>query len=325
MTERATVAACLIVKDGEATIRAAIESLRNHVDEVCALDTGSTDATLAILEELAAEPGAPIRIASAPWADDFGAARQASFDMASADYVLWADDDEWMEGGENLRELLASDMDGLWVRLHDIIVAGGLEGRAWSVRVARRGAGAWWQSPVHERLQLPQSARVGAVRPSALRFVHRSVDTSGRHDHRALVDRSVTDHPRLTHFAARHLLDDGEPARAAAMLTAYLDETRRVPGSRFDTDYVRSLEVLLGAKVMLGDTEGVQEAWAERLDTLDAWRCAADAGNLSGPAAAFAALERFDVEEITAGGDRDELNRFLKLRGLLQAEFGLGR
>jgi glycosyltransferase involved in cell wall biosynthesis len=52
-----SIAACLIVKDGAATIVRAIESVRPHVDEVCVYDTGSTDGTLELLTALAAQPG----------------------------------------------------------------------------------------------------------------------------------------------------------------------------------------------------------------------------------------------------------------------------
>ncbi len=74
----ATLAACLIVRNGAETIARALASIRPHVGEVCVLDTGSTDGTLELLADLAAGPGAPIRVQRAAWHDDYARARDMS-------------------------------------------------------------------------------------------------------------------------------------------------------------------------------------------------------------------------------------------------------
>jgi tetratricopeptide (TPR) repeat protein len=80
--------ACLIVRDEEPRLGACLDSLRGVVEEVCVLDTGSRDGTV----ELALERGA--RVASAPWQEDFAAARNASLAMATGDWILVLDADE---------------------------------------------------------------------------------------------------------------------------------------------------------------------------------------------------------------------------------------
>lgn len=79
---------CMIVRDEVETLGACLESVRAVVDEVCVLDTGSTDGT----PELAQAFGA--RVETFEWCDDFSAARNASLAMASGDWVLVLDADE---------------------------------------------------------------------------------------------------------------------------------------------------------------------------------------------------------------------------------------
>jgi tetratricopeptide (TPR) repeat protein len=79
---------CMIVRDEAETLGACLESVRGLVEEVCVLDTGSTDGTV----ELARSLGA--RVESFEWCDDFSAARNASLAMANGDWALVLDADE---------------------------------------------------------------------------------------------------------------------------------------------------------------------------------------------------------------------------------------
>lgn len=101
------VSACVMVRDMAGTAGRAIKSVRPFVDEVCVLDTGSTDGTLELLDELAAAPGAPIRIEQAEWPNHYGQARTLNTAMATHDWVLTLDADEALIGGRNLRGVIA--------------------------------------------------------------------------------------------------------------------------------------------------------------------------------------------------------------------------
>ena len=95
MNPRPTIAACMIVRNGSATIEPCIESVRPHVDQIVIYLGGeSTDNTVEILARLAAEPGPPVIVQQGVWNDDYAEARNRSFEMASCEYVIWFDDDE---------------------------------------------------------------------------------------------------------------------------------------------------------------------------------------------------------------------------------------
>lgn len=92
---------CLIVRDNAGTIRPCLESIRPWVDEIVVVDTGSTDGTDEICEELGA------RVFHWAWRDDFAAARNVSFDHARGEWLFWMDSDDTIpeECGRRLREL----------------------------------------------------------------------------------------------------------------------------------------------------------------------------------------------------------------------------
>jgi len=111
--KKPTISACLIVKNEELHIRRCLQSVVNAVDEICIIDTGCTDRTIAIAEK---EFGA--KTAFRAWDDDFAAARNASLDLAASDWILQIDGDEefYQPDIPRLRELLTrSDVDSIYV------------------------------------------------------------------------------------------------------------------------------------------------------------------------------------------------------------------
>jgi tetratricopeptide (TPR) repeat protein len=97
-----TVSLCMIVKDEAAMLPRCLAAVRDFVDELIVVDTGSTDDTVEIAESFGA------RVLHHEWTGDFSAARNVSLDAASGDWLLYLDADEVLvEGdGPRLRELL---------------------------------------------------------------------------------------------------------------------------------------------------------------------------------------------------------------------------
>ncbi len=93
-TRKARVSLCMIVKNEEESLGACLESARTFVDEICIVDTGSTDSTL----EIARAHGA--RLKTIDWPDDFAEARNHSIDMATGDWILVLDADERLRPGQ---------------------------------------------------------------------------------------------------------------------------------------------------------------------------------------------------------------------------------
>jgi tetratricopeptide (TPR) repeat protein len=99
--EGLTLSLCMIVKDEEAMLGRCLEAAREAVDEIIVVDTGSTDRTVEIAQELGA------RVLHHEWTGDFAAARNVSFEAATGDWVMYLDADEVLvaEDAKYLRAL----------------------------------------------------------------------------------------------------------------------------------------------------------------------------------------------------------------------------
>ncbi len=87
-----TISLCMIVKNEEAFIERTLDSVKHAAAEMIIVDTGSTDNTL---EKLARYP--EVQVHHFDWCDDFAAARNAAFEKATGDWVLFLDGDEYVD------------------------------------------------------------------------------------------------------------------------------------------------------------------------------------------------------------------------------------
>lgn len=206
------ISACLIVRDEAGTLRACLESLRPHVDEIVVVDTGSEDESPGIAREYAD--------VWERWTDciddqglitDFAAPRNHASELASHPWMLWLDGDDVLVGGELLRGLTD------WLPPDDELVAllvpyeyshddaGRCTVLQYRERLVCRREDFIWQCPVHEGC-LPRATgkRLTTRACDELRVVHRHppgkvrepgrnlrlleayVERSGEGDHRAL-------------------------------------------------------------------------------------------------------------------------------------------
>lgn len=94
-----TISLCMIVKNEEALLARCLDSLKDLMDEIIIVDTGSCDRT----KEIAANY--TDRIYDYVWNDDFSAARNFSFSKAGMDYIYCADADEVLDEENRARFL----------------------------------------------------------------------------------------------------------------------------------------------------------------------------------------------------------------------------
>ena len=95
-----------------------------------------------------------------PHVDDFAAARNQAFDMATGDFVMWADTDDILDPAfipiiREAIENLPDDFDGIEMPYE--VPEDGLT--VFRERIIRRGA-ARWESPIHEHLVFKPGAKV---------------------------------------------------------------------------------------------------------------------------------------------------------------------
>ena len=102
-----TISLCMIVKDEERFLEQCLNSVKDIVDEIIIVDTGSKDKTKEIAKKFNA------KIYDFKWVDDFSAARNESLKHATKDWVLVLDADEVLDekGLKKIKELVENSED----------------------------------------------------------------------------------------------------------------------------------------------------------------------------------------------------------------------
>jgi glycosyltransferase involved in cell wall biosynthesis len=146
MTKK-TISLCMIVKNEEQHLPRVLESVKEQVDEVIIVDTGSTDRTVEIARQYQA------KVHSFVWIHDFAAARNESLRHATCDYILVLDADEYLDEEADLRRDVASGHDAYLLRIKNY-VSGAPAVYHPAVRLFKNGIGLKYAGKIHEHLNL---------------------------------------------------------------------------------------------------------------------------------------------------------------------------
>jgi len=149
-----TLSVIVIAKDEEASIARTLESVA-FADEVVVVDSGSTDRTVAIARGL----GAKVTI-NADW-PGFGPQKNRALDLATGDWVLSLDADEWLtaESAEEIRRVVganAAEVAAYRMPRRSSFCGRFLRHSGWwpdyVLRLFRRGRARFSDDVVHERV-----------------------------------------------------------------------------------------------------------------------------------------------------------------------------
>ena len=220
----------IIVKDEEETLGACLESVKGLADEIVVVDTGSSDKTV----EVAREHGA--RTENFEWCDDFSAARNASLQMATGDWILWMDADDVLpkEEHQKIRKAMArGPEEAFYFSLEN---TGADRSRYPQLRLFPNLPSARFERPVHEQV-VGALERLGirCVRTD-IRVVHTGYTTEAitskkRRKYLGMMRRWLADHPEDAdvRFRVGHTLYGEGDSQAAELEFKLLadDETLR--------------------------------------------------------------------------------------------------
>lgn len=167
-----------------------LDSFQPHFDEVVivrAIGAQQADNTLRIAQDRGCVVGEYMNRPGLDWphVDDFAAARNLAFSLASGDWIMWADTDDVMseDSGKQIRSLIADigdrEVDGVLMRY--VVPEDGVVN--WRERITRRGASRW-VNPVHECLEFKPGSK--HVRFEGAEILHASDKRHASRDERNL-------------------------------------------------------------------------------------------------------------------------------------------
>lgn len=217
-----TISLCMIVRNEEKNLPRCLDSIRDLVEEIVIVDTGSTDGT----KEAASRY--TDRIFDYVWEDNFAAARNYAFSKATMDYCMWMDADDLMESEDRerfiaLKKSLTPQVDVVMLRYHTAFDAGGKPTFTYyRERLIRRGAGFQWEGAVHEAI-----APSGVVLYDETAVTHRKTGP-GDPDRNLRIFQSLLQagkalSPREQFYYARELTYHGEDLEAVQVFEAFLN------------------------------------------------------------------------------------------------------
>lgn len=145
-----TVSLCMIVKNEEDVLARCLDSVKDLVDEIIIVDTGSKDRTKEIAHTYTDN------VFDFVWIDDFAAARNFAFSKAKCMYCMWLDADDVIllkdqEGFQRLKETLSPETDMVMMKYHTAFDSSGKPTFSYyRERLIANHKGYQWVGAVHE-------------------------------------------------------------------------------------------------------------------------------------------------------------------------------
>ena len=207
-----SLSVCMIVKDEAATLRRALECAFSVADEVIVVDTGSKDGSADIARSMGA------KVYSYEWQNDFSAARNYSFSLASCEYAMWLDADDVICEKDTGEIRAIAERGGFDVAMLRYISGPLLYYRE---RIVRCGAGLVWQGVVHEAI-VPR----GKIIYSAAAVLHKKVKPAdpmrNLNIYQYHIARGLCLDERQKFYYGRELYYNNMPRQAAAVLSDFM-------------------------------------------------------------------------------------------------------
>ncbi len=175
-----TISLAMIVRNEEQTLGRCLESVKDIIDELVLVDTGSDDSTVAIAKKIF---GKKAKIIPYEWDNDFSTPRNISFQNCTQTFICWLDADDVVSNPQALKKLIDDSGDSFDVLnlLYDYAKDefGNSVMVHWRERVVRNIPGAFnWVDRVHEHLTYDPS-KIRSARFADTTIVHMRDNTAG--------------------------------------------------------------------------------------------------------------------------------------------------
>lgn len=223
----ASISLCMIVKNEEDTLARCLISVRDIVDEIIIVDTGSTDKTKEIAGLFTD------KIYDFEWVNDFSAARNFSFSKATKEFIFWLDADDVLLDEDRvklkrLKETLDSSIDVVMMNYNYVFDdKGNVILSHFRERILKREKNFRWSDPIHEFISFG-----GKVLNTDITVTHRKTHANNRRN-LIILENMLKEgkefSARNMFYYAREKFNVGEYDDAIEYFNKHLDSDKGLP------------------------------------------------------------------------------------------------
>ncbi len=236
-----TISLCMIVKNEELVLERCLESIKDLMDEIIIVDTGSNDSTREIALRYTD------KVYDFEWVDDFAAARNESFSHATMDYIYVADADEVLDDENRkrfrlLKEALLPEIDIVQMYYKNQLDYGTAYNfdKEYRPKLYKRLRKFEWTEPIHEMVRLEP-----VIYDSDIEIEHRPVSNHAGRDFGVFIKHygnGMRLSKRLHHMYAMELYISGKDDDFISAVKVFEDTL---------SDTARSMDEIKEAMVIL--------------------------------------------------------------------------
>jgi tetratricopeptide (TPR) repeat protein len=227
---RPTISLCMIVKNEEKSLPQCLESIKDVVDEIIIVDTGSTDGTILISENYTDN------IYLHSWEENFSKHRNQSISYATGDWIFILDADEILlpECGKGVREAVLDDsIDSIYVTVNSSYDQSRGEAVHNSIRIFRNNGKIHYEGRVHNRVVGQKASKIYPIT-----ILHEGYNLTPEESRKkflrttTLLNREIEEnpeHPMAYHYLASSYLSEEmyDKAIVSAMKAVELSEKNK--------------------------------------------------------------------------------------------------
>lgn len=158
----------MIVKNEETNLARALQSVKNVVDEIVIVDTGSTDKTKAIAKSFNA------KVFNFEWTNNFSAARNYALEKSEGDWIIYLDADEELSTGSvnELRKIIQGKPAGINCLVQSLGQDYNLSGIMKFPRLFPLDNKIRFSGRVHEQIEPSLIKNNFLIKDSAIKIIH---------------------------------------------------------------------------------------------------------------------------------------------------------
>lgn len=214
------ISLCMIVKNEEDVLARCLNSVKDFVDEIVIVDTGSSDKTKSIAKQFTE------LVYDFEWCDDFSKARNYAFSLGTKDFLMWLDADDIMKADDleeflKIKELL-KDYDMAVLPYHVAFDSFGNPTMSYErERIFARNLHYEWMDPIHEVI-----AMSGRIYHGLVGVYHKKLKVNDSNRNLRIFEKMIQEgkkmNARQTFYYSRELYDHARYSEAETSLENYL-------------------------------------------------------------------------------------------------------